>query len=38
MMVQSMMRYEPIFLRGNFFGIKLKYYLPVEMESEKKED
>ena len=31
-------RYEPIFLRGNFFGIKLKYYLPVEMESEKKED
>ena len=31
-------RYEQIFLRGNFFGIKLKYYLPVEMESEKKED
>ena len=31
-------RYEPIFLRGNFFGIKLKYYLPVEMESKKKED
>ena len=30
--------YDPIFLRGNFFGIKLKYYLPVEMESEKKED
>ena len=31
-------RYEQIFLRGNFFGIKLKYYLPVEMESEKKEN
>ena len=30
--------YEPKELRGNFFGIKLKYYLPVEMESEKKED
>ena len=35
---QNYDRYEPIFLRGNFFGIKLKYYLPVEMESEKKED
>ena len=30
--------YDPIFLRGNFFGIKLKYYLPVDMESEKKSD
>ena len=30
--------YEPIFLRGNYFGIKLKYYLPVNMESKKADD
>ena len=30
--------YEPIFLRGNYFGIKLKYYLPVNMESKKVDD
>ena len=30
--------YEPIFLRGNFFGIKLKYYLPIDMESKKTEN
>jgi|TARA_B110000305_G_scaffold37731_1_gene38180 hypothetical protein len=30
--------YGPEELRGNFFGIKLKYYLPVDMESEKRED
>ena len=27
--------YEPIFLRGNYFGIKFKYYLPKEMEEKK---
>ena len=30
--------YETIFLRGNYFGIKLKYYLPVNMESKKEDD
>ena len=30
--------YDPIFLRGNYFGIKLKYYLPVGMESKKADD
>lgn len=30
--------YDPIFLRGNYFGIKLKYYLPVNMESKKDDD
>ena len=30
--------YDPLFLRGNYFGIKLKYYLPVEMERKKADD
>lgn len=30
--------YERIFLRGSYFGIKLKYYLPVELESKKSDD
>lgn len=30
--------YEKVFLRGNYFGIKLKYYLPVDMESKKSDN